>query len=110
MKNILLMAFVLSLLTGCSVDMADSMPDYKGTDIAYIRVDNTFQPTAFRLEKMLPAGDCWKSEHVYGLTSKIAIMGIKSSYSKKVDGIAPPSLGFAKKGFLEYSIQAGSTI
>ncbi|MBK4716805.1 MULTISPECIES: hypothetical protein [Tenebrionibacter/Tenebrionicola group] len=103
------LAILVSLifLSGCSVDMSRSMPDYQGSDKAFIRVDNTFQPTPFRLEKMLPSEGCVKSDGVYGLTAKIAIMGIKSSYTRRVNGIASPSETFLKRGYLEYIIQSG---
>lgn len=94
-------------ISGCSVDMSSSMSDYQGSDRAFIRVDNSFQPTPFRLEKMLPAEGCMKSGGVYGLTSKVAVMGIKTSYSKRVNGIEPPSKDFLNRGYLEYTIQSG---
>ena len=107
MKYSLIFMLPAFFLTGCSVDVSSSMPDYFGRDKAFIRVDNSFQPTPFRLEKMLSDERCMKSEGVYGLTSKVAVMGIKSSYSKRVDGAAPPSQSFLNRGYLEYSIQGG---
>lgn len=97
------------VLTGCSVDFSDTLPDYTGSDAAYIRVENTLQPTPYRIEKQIPAGNCWKSEKAYGITSKVAIVGIKVRTSKAVDGIAPPSADFAAKSYQEYTIQPGFT-
>jgi hypothetical protein len=97
------------LLAGCSVDFSDTLPDYTGSDIAYIRVENTLQPTPFKIEKQIPAGKCWKSEQAYGITSKVAIVGVKIRTSKTVAGIAPPSANFAQKSYQEYTIQSGFT-
>lgn len=105
-KNLTLL-YISTLLVGCSVDFSDTLPDYKGSDIAYIRVENTLQPTPFKIEKQIPAGKCWTSEHIYGVTSKVAIAGIKIRTSKNVDGIAPPSANFSNKSYQEYSIQSG---
>lgn len=106
MKSNSFFLVVVIFLSGCTVDMSSSMPDYHGNDLSFIRVNNSFQPTPFRLEKMLPAAGCMKSEGVYGLTSKVAVIGIKSSYSKRVTGIAPPSKEFLNRGYLEYTIQS----
>ena len=107
MKSNSFFLMIVIFLSGCTVDMSSSMPDYQGNDTSFIRVDNSFQPTLFRLEKMLPAAECMKSEGVYGLTSKVAVMGIKTSYSKRVTGIASPSTQFSNRGYLEYTIQSG---
>ncbi|MFY9996022.1 MAG: hypothetical protein WAK61_13655 [Leclercia sp.] len=96
-----------TLISGCSVDFTDTLPDYTGTDVAYIRVENTPHPTPFRIEKQIPEEKCWKSEHAYGITSKVAIIGVKIRTSKYVAGIAPPSTKFANKNFQEYSVQSG---
>ena len=107
MKRSLLALLATTLISGCSVDFSDTLPDYTGHDVAYIRVENTLQPTPFRIEKQIPAGNCWKSEHVYGITSKVAIIGVKIRTDKNVAGIAPPSANFANKSFQEYSVQSG---
>lgn len=101
----LLATSVCLFLSGCSVDMTDKLTDYQGSEAAYIRVDNSGQPTPLRIQKIVPAGSCEKLEQVYGLTSSVAVAGIKSSYSKTVPGIAPVSSRFAKRGYLEYAIK-----
>ncbi|MCU6677670.1 hypothetical protein [Leclercia tamurae] len=107
-KNISVL-LAATLISGCSVDFTDTLPDYTGSDVSYIRVENTPHPTPFRIEKQIPAGQCWKSEHAYGITSKVAIIGVKIRTSKYVAGIAPPSTKFANKSFQEYSVQSGYT-
>ncbi|EMH2329894.1 hypothetical protein RRR72_001579 [Citrobacter freundii] len=96
---------VCLLLSSCSIDMSDKLTDYQGSDAAYIRVDNSGQPTALRIQKIIPAGNCVKLDQVYGLTSSVAVAGIKSSYSKTVPGIAAVSERYAKRGYLEYAIK-----
>ncbi|EMF0716656.1 hypothetical protein V2E67_005344 [Citrobacter freundii] len=101
--------FATTILAGCSVDFSDTLPDYTGSDAAYIRVENTLQPMPYKIEKQIPAGNCWKSDKTYGITSKVAIAGIKVRTSKSVQGIAPPSADFANKSYQEYTIQPGFT-
>lgn len=103
--KVLLASSVCFLLSGCSIDMSDKLTDYQGSDAAYIRVDNSGQPTPLRIQKIIPAGNCVKLDQVYGLTSSVAVAGIKSSYTKTVPGIAPVSDRYTKRGYLEYSIK-----
>jgi hypothetical protein len=106
-NKVLTIASICLFLSGCSIDMTDKLKDYQGSDIAYIRVDNSGQPTALRIQKLIPAGNCMKLEKTYGLTAGVAVAGIKSSYSKTVPGIAPVSTNYAKRGYLEYTIKSG---
>ncbi|EBQ8894982.1 hypothetical protein DKU76_02595 [Salmonella enterica subsp. enterica serovar Napoli] len=103
--KVLLASSVCFLLSGCSIDMSDKLTDYQGSDAAYIRVDNSGQPTPLRIQKIIPAGNCVKLDQAYGLTSSVAVAGIKSSYTKTVPGIAPVSDRYTKRGYLEYSIK-----
>lgn len=103
--RILAATSVCLFLSGCSVDMTDKLTDYQGSDAAYIRVDNSGQPTSFRIQKIIPTGNCVKLDKPYGLTASVAVAGIKSSYSKTVPGIAPVSARYAKRGYLEYTIK-----
>ncbi|WP_054177717.1 hypothetical protein [Trabulsiella odontotermitis] len=93
-------------LSGCSLDMADKLKDYQGSDVAYIRVDNSGQPTALRIQKLIPTGNCIRLDKPYGMTASLAVVGIKTSYSKTVPGIAPVSANYAKRGYLEYAIKS----
>lgn len=53
------------VLTGCSVDFSDTLPDYTGSDAAYIRVENTLQPTPYRIENRSLPGTVGSQKSVW---------------------------------------------
>jgi len=104
------------ILVGCAASFNPVLPDYSGSDVAYLRFDNSpvfssvreasgqlFQPVPYVVTRSSEPGK------KYSVNARFSIMGIKSSYGKKVDGSGPVSLAFADKSYMEYKVKAGDT-
>jgi hypothetical protein len=110
-------AAIFSLtLTGCSASFQPVLPDYAGENAAYLRFDNspvytslrqaagqTLQPVPYIVVR---SGD---PDNKYSVNARFSVMGIKSSYGKKIDGSGPVSSKFIDKSYKEYRVRAGET-
>lgn len=104
------------LLVGCAASFQPVLPDYNGTDVAYLRFDNSPVYTSLRqasCQMLQPVPYIVKSsgepDKEYSVNARFSIMGIKSSYGKKVEGSAPVSSKFADKSYMEYKVKSGET-
>lgn len=104
------------LLAGCAASFQPVLPDYNGADAAYLRFDNSPVYTSLRqasgqMLQPVPYIVKWSGEpgKEYSVNARFSIMGIKSSYGKKVEGSAPLSAKFADKSSMEYRVKAGET-
>ena len=104
------------LLAGCAASFQPTLPDYNGSNAAYLRFDNSPVYTSLRqasgqLLQPVPYIVKWSGEpgKEYSVNARFSIMGIKSSYGKKVEGSAPVSSKFADRSFMEYRVKAGET-
>ncbi|WP_235895646.1 hypothetical protein [Yersinia alsatica] len=101
--------FILSCaISGCAVNMTKSLEDYTGSDSARIRVKNYLPPLT--LEIYEKSGQCFKLVSTKSLTAGINLVGIKSTYNKKITGMRPPSPEMAGMDSLEYSIKSNQHI
>ncbi|WP_353612865.1 hypothetical protein [Mangrovibacter phragmitis] len=119
MKSSLIQGYAVAvifpfLLTGCAASFQPVLPDYTGANAAYLRFDNSPVYTSLReasgqLLEPVPYTVKWSGEpgKEYSVNARFSIMGIKSSYGKKVNGSGPVSPGFASKSYKEYRVKAG---
>lgn len=104
------------LLTGCAASFEPPLPDYTGDNAAYLRFDNSpvytdLRQAAGQLLQPVPYIVKWSGEpdKAYSVNARFSIMGIKSSYGKKVEGSGPVSPKFANKSYKEYRVKAGES-
>ncbi|MFG1172504.1 hypothetical protein AAFN90_02675 [Erwiniaceae bacterium CAU 1747] len=103
-------------LTGCAASFRPVLPDYYGENAAYLRFDNSPVYTSLRqasgqLLQPVPYYVKWSGEpdQEYSVNARFSVMGIKSSYGKKVEGSGPVSSNFSDKSYMEYRVKAGAT-
>lgn len=105
-----LIAVFLSVtaVSGCSVNLTKSVDDYAGADFARIRVKNYLPPLT--LEVYEKAGQCYKLVDAKSLTAGVNVIGIKSTYNKKLPGMLPPSPEMQGMDAIEYKIKANQHV
>ncbi|EON4227262.1 hypothetical protein ACNDF6_005322 [Escherichia coli] len=104
MKRKILQIIIPSfILVGCAASFNPVLPDYSGSDVAYLRFDNSpvFSSVREASGQLL--------QPVPYVVTRSSEPGIKSSYGKKVDGSGPVSSAFADKSYMEYRVKAGDT-
>ncbi|KFB90105.1 hypothetical protein CR62_09035 [Serratia grimesii] len=98
----------VSVVSGCSVSLTKSVDDYAGADFARIRVKNYLPPLT--LEVYEKSGQCYKLVDAKSLTAGVNVMGIKSTYNKKLPGMLPPSTEMQGMDAIEYKIKANQHV
>ncbi|QHM74010.1 hypothetical protein [Mixta intestinalis] len=119
MKLSSLSTVLLSLsLAGCAASFQPVLPDYTGENAAYLRFNNSPVYTKLRqasgqVLQPVPFSVRWSGaadpDKEFSVNARFAIMGIKSSYGKKVEGSAPVSSNLSNKSYMEYRVKAGDT-
>ncbi|MDK1193894.1 hypothetical protein QMW88_00105 [Cronobacter dublinensis] len=91
-------------LTGCII-ASNTLDDYSGKDSAMIRLENYMAPLSLQVYRQV--GTCVQQVDNKSLTAAVNILGIKSTYNKKVPAIAtvPGSSPLNDKDVLEYAVQ-----
>lgn len=79
--------FIPLLLSGCTFHLNKEQEDYSGSNAAMLRVENGDMPLILRSYRTV--GNCYQQTVQRGLTAGFNLMGIKSTYNKKIAGIAP---------------------
>lgn len=110
-------AFALPfLLTGCAASFQPPLPEYTGENPAYLRFNNSPVYTSLRQASgqiLQPVPFSVKTSEMpdkeYSVNARFSIMGIKSSWVKKVDGSGPVSDAFANNSYMEYRVKPGET-
>ncbi|GKX61440.1 hypothetical protein [Pragia fontium] len=101
---------LLSLfLSGCIVNV-NPLEDYTGHDMAMIRVKNYYLPLSIiRYQKI---GSCIQRLERNSLTAGINILGIKSTYNKKIVGMPPSPVTsqLKRSDVMEYTIKADQPV
>ncbi|MNG81150.1 hypothetical protein [Serratia inhibens] len=106
--KILAVTLSVGAVSGCSVSLTKSMEDYAGTDSARIRVKNYLPPLT--LEVYEKSGECYKLADARTLTAGVNVIGIKSTYNKKLPGMLPPSPEMQGMDAIEYKIKANQHV
>ncbi|CAI2459255.1 hypothetical protein BSQ98_23205 [Serratia liquefaciens] len=109
-KSGAILAVFLSVtaVSGCSVNLKKSVDDYTGTDFSRIRAKNYLPPLTFEVYEK--SGQCYKLVDAKNLTAGVNIIGIKSTYNKKLPGMLPPSSEMQGRDAIEYKIKANQHI
>lgn len=106
--NITTAAISFLLLSGCSVSLVKSPSDYNGSDFSRIRAKNYIPPFTMNIYKK--DGSCYKLSETSSLGAGFNIIGIKSTYNKKIPGMTPPSKKMQGLDALEYIIKANQRV
>ncbi|ACZ78801.1 MULTISPECIES: hypothetical protein [Dickeya] len=93
---------------GCSISTTKSMSDYEGSDSSRIRVKNYLPPLTLEVHEK--SNGCYKVIDARTLTAGVNFIGIKSTYNKRIPGMAPPSTAMQGMDSLEYVIKANQHI
>lgn len=98
------------LLSGCTFHLNKQQEDYAGSDAALLRVENSDLPLILR--SYHPVGKCYQQTTQRGLTAGFNLLGIKSTYNKKIAGIAPsPEASKIKHAnVMEFRLKAGQPV
>lgn len=92
------------LLSGCVISLSP-LSDYTGNDSAKIRIANNVDPLSLKFFKKV--GSCLQEVDSKSLVTGVNILGVKSTKSKKVEGIksSPEGSPLIMVDVMEYSIQ-----
>lgn len=107
-KLIIITTILICLLSGCAVRLASPPEDYQGSDFSRIRAKNYAYPLTMNIYEK--DGNCYKQTDTKSLGPGFNIIGIKSTYNKKIPGMLPPSKEMQGLDALEYKIKANQRI
>lgn len=108
LKKQLLIFIAISSLTACSVNIDKPPEDYTGSDASNIRAKNYLPPLTLVVYQK--SGNCYKEVDSRSLGPGFNIVGIKSTFNKKIPGMLPPSEELKGLDALEYRIKANQRL
>lgn len=108
LKKHLFVCVMISSLSACSVSLSKAPEDYTGPDASRIRAKNYIPPLSMEIYEK--EGSCYKKVSDKSLGPGFNIVGIKSTFNKRLPDMLPPSEQLKGADALEYRLKANQRL